>query len=355
MKSVKSYSTLLTGLLLVTCFGATATTALAGHGGETGGGGDMCENRIQTIGDDIASWIQKGGSRGLKLPASMSVSQYNSAMLDAISQAKVSCTDEVITIGHAEKTCKNYFDDGTPRILCNTKRFQNTDESSQYVLVHHEFAGLAQIEVADGEHSVYDVSNQISKFLVNQVLKKLAVMPSANRPAEMQALIRDLVLPNDELFGHNSCGRCRITLSPDEVSGYTFLEFPENRDATNMFTGCAHTEIKLPRKITQKNISHFSFSESQTHGKLKYAYTEDYGGRTGVCDTTDKDRKTVDGKCLKSDSVEIDYDILRDSEGSKNYRIRAVKTSSRDDMVLMEGGFVDKVGATQNCIIDRTK
>jgi hypothetical protein len=41
--------------------------------------------------------------------------------------------------------------------------------------VHHEFAGLAAIEPPIGDESQYLVSNQISGYLVNQVVKKLAV------------------------------------------------------------------------------------------------------------------------------------------------------------------------------------
>ncbi len=53
-----------------------------------------------------------------------------------------------------------------------------TSESDQYVLVHHEYAGLAGIEISKGEDSDYQVSNQISGYLENQVIKKLAVKPS---------------------------------------------------------------------------------------------------------------------------------------------------------------------------------
>jgi hypothetical protein len=81
-------------------------------------------------------------------------------------------------VGEAEKTCKNFIGrQGLARIECNTKRFLETDESDQYILVHHEFAGLAGLEVNQGEDSDYQISNQIAAFLEDQVTKKLVIKP----------------------------------------------------------------------------------------------------------------------------------------------------------------------------------
>jgi hypothetical protein len=52
-----------------------------------------------------------------------------------------------------------------------------TDQSDQYVLIHHEYAGLAGFEVNDGESSQYEISNQISGYLEDQIVKKLVVKP----------------------------------------------------------------------------------------------------------------------------------------------------------------------------------
>jgi hypothetical protein len=50
-----------------------------------------------------------------------------------------------------------------------------TNDSDQYVLVHHEYAGLSGFEVNNGPDSTYLISNQISEFLVDEVVKKLAI------------------------------------------------------------------------------------------------------------------------------------------------------------------------------------
>ncbi len=155
-------------------------SCLAGNGTDTGNGGDICEDRIKIVRDDIASWIKKGGHSALALSDGMNADRYSTLMLGAISQTKVSCTDEVIFVGQAEKTCKNFSNEGTARIVCNAKRFLSTDESSQYVLVHHEYAGITGVEINNGEESNYSISDQISGFLVDLVVKKLAVSPGSS-------------------------------------------------------------------------------------------------------------------------------------------------------------------------------
>jgi hypothetical protein len=92
--------------LLFTALAAIPATALASR--DVGNGGDICENRFQSVRDDIKSWINNGGSAGLALPSSLSLQQYNSQ------------------------------------------------------LVHHEYAGLAGVEVNESDESKYSISNQIS-------------------------------------------------------------------------------------------------------------------------------------------------------------------------------------------------
>jgi hypothetical protein len=157
-----------------------------------GNGGDICENRFTSVRNDIHSWILLGGSAGLSLPQGISFAEYNQSMLANIASAKVSCTDQKLTIGQAEKTCINYSSAGEQiLIVCNTNRFMNTSENDQYILVHHEYAGLSGFEVNAGESSDYRISNQISGYLENAIVKKLVVRPSAP--------------PTEDVFNPNIC------------------------------------------------------------------------------------------------------------------------------------------------------
>src|SRR5438045_3657410 len=63
----------------------------AKSGGQDSGGGDLCEDRIQTIRDDIRSWIHAGGPRGLVLPPGLPASEYSRRMLQQIGRAKIKC------------------------------------------------------------------------------------------------------------------------------------------------------------------------------------------------------------------------------------------------------------------------
>ena len=144
-------------------------------------GGDMCEDRFKAVSDDIASWLKAGGSEGLTFPKGLTLSQYDSGLLNEIGKAVVSCVDQELTVGGAEKTCENFVDSkGTPQIVCNDKRFMATSASNQYVLVHHEYAGLAGFEENDGPSSHYPLSNQITGYLADEVVKKLVVKPSGS-------------------------------------------------------------------------------------------------------------------------------------------------------------------------------
>ena len=146
--------------------------------GREGGGGDVsCEDRFKIIRDDIKKWISDGGSAALTLPPDVTSQQYDAAMLENIGRAQVSCTDEPVKIGKAEKTCKFFWDDSNaPNILCNRTLFvKETKGDDQYVQVHHEYAGLANLEAPDGEGSKYPISNQITEFFENKVSRHLAV------------------------------------------------------------------------------------------------------------------------------------------------------------------------------------
>jgi hypothetical protein len=106
-------------------------------------------------------------------------------MQKQMAHAQLSCTDSVILVSGVEKTCKNFSDEnGESKILCNAKRFLETSDEDQYVLVHHEYAGLSGFEVNDGADSQYQLSNQITGYLQNQVVKKLAVLPNNSDDGE---------------------------------------------------------------------------------------------------------------------------------------------------------------------------
>jgi hypothetical protein len=159
-------------------------------GNEGSGGGDLCESQIQIIRDDIASWIHKGGSKNLTLPEDLTESQYRSEMLKQIGRAKIRCIGEndtgyPIEVYGTPKVCR--FDTSrfrSPTITCDRNAFMEMNETQQYVLIHHEYAGIAGLEKPNRDDSQYQISNQISAYLVDTVVKRLAVKPQTTSVPE---------------------------------------------------------------------------------------------------------------------------------------------------------------------------
>ncbi|QDK44516.1 hypothetical protein DOM22_04760 [Bdellovibrio sp. ZAP7] len=148
-------------------------------GQDRGNGGDQCEMRIGEIRGDFEKWIIKGGSATLQLPLGITHDQYYRAMLEQMANASVSCTETILKVGAAEKTCLNFRDgQDVPRILCNVERFMNAKGSDQYVLIHHEYAGLAHFEINDGEKSDYRISMQIADYYRADGANKLDNAPA---------------------------------------------------------------------------------------------------------------------------------------------------------------------------------
>jgi hypothetical protein len=148
-------------------------------GTESGGGGDASEERVNEIRSDLLTWVKNGGAKGLVLPSDISYEEYYSEMANILTPQKVviSFAANEVSVNGVAKTCRGYFSksDSRQHIECNIARFQNTSETDQYKLIHHEFAGLANIEKNDGAASDYQLSSQITDFLSRQTVLKLAV------------------------------------------------------------------------------------------------------------------------------------------------------------------------------------
>jgi hypothetical protein len=175
------------------------------EGGNSGGGGDASEARVNEIRSDILSWIGKGGAQNLILPTGMSYGQYEDGMKDILAPKKVVIgfieKDDVkdselqVSVGGVPKTCRGFISkkDLAPHILCNISRFKATSDSDQYRLIHHEYAGLARIEKNENAASDYEISNQLTDYLTFQKVLRLAVKTpdvSVDRPGLGTAILK---------------------------------------------------------------------------------------------------------------------------------------------------------------------
>lgn len=143
------------------------------------GGGDLCEQRIQDIRDDIVSWIQRDGHKGLSL-GQWTPEDYSRSMNASTKVAKIRCVSPgdkgyPVEINGTPKECRFDKRGSSATVTCDKSKFESRSESDQYRLIHHEYAGIAQLEKADEDVSSYWISNQISGYLVDVKIKRLAV------------------------------------------------------------------------------------------------------------------------------------------------------------------------------------
>lgn len=247
-------------LLLISLSILLTTNAHAGQ--DKGNGGDTCEKDFQIIRNDILSWINQGGGSKLKLGKKINAKEYTFQMKKFISTAKVSCTNKVLLVGKAEKTCKNFIEKGSPRILCNSSRFSEMTLDDQYILVHHEYAGLSGYEVNNGEESIYPISNQISSYLEEKIVKKLAI--KIDDSLEKKTLEKFLLEANNP---------------KSEIGKLIAVINEENKDGRNQ-----DGIISLPVKKNDVQISIINTEE--IYDVWKYAANNGTLGCTGTSQTS---------------------------------------------------------------------
>jgi hypothetical protein len=194
--------------------------------GQDRGGGDPCENQIKIIRSDLSVWIQKGGPKELRLPDGIFVDQYSTRMLQKIEKAKVRCVgqgdkDFPVEVYGTPKVCKFEVDSNQDStITCDRSAFLALDESEQYVLVHHEYAGLAGIEIPLKDYSQYEVSNQITSFLENKIVKRLVVKPAQLNPMSKWQLINgkeaaDIARGLQDALANTNFADCKVELESE--------------------------------------------------------------------------------------------------------------------------------------------
>lgn len=154
-----------------------------------GGGGQACENRIQEIRDNITGWINSGGHKNLSYSDGLTADLYKQKMLNYLGVEKqkdgsilprtaIDCVHEPVKVNDYDKDCRFENNGLGPKIVCYYESFMDKktmSDDDQYWLIHHEFAGLAEIEPPQGPHSSYKYSNQITGKLRNEYVRRLPI------------------------------------------------------------------------------------------------------------------------------------------------------------------------------------
>ena len=180
MKALKSPRALFTATLSSIIVTLVSVSSLAAGGVGNTGGGSMCEAQIKIIRDDLAGWISKGGAADLQLPRGLTADAYAKKMQQAFAAANIRCVSKgdkgyPVEVYGSPKTCRFDGNSSGALITCDEAKFEKLNETKQYELIHHEYAGIANIEIPNRDDSDYTVSNQISAYLEDTVVKRLAV------------------------------------------------------------------------------------------------------------------------------------------------------------------------------------
>ncbi|MDO9184198.1 MAG: hypothetical protein Q7U04_17420 [Bacteriovorax sp.] len=246
--NIKNKKTNLITLICALGMTWTCSAYAASKGTNSGGGGDASETRVNEIRSDILKWIKNGGAKELELN-SISYDDYVKRMTDILQPKNVvvgfvvkdnEANKELqVNVKGAPKTCRGFYSkiDSLPHILCNISRFENTSESKQYELIHHEYAGLVNVEKNKGAASDYEISTQITDYLESKNVLKLAVKTLVKLDSNLQL---KLVETEKAL---NLCSLEMPRVDSNRVSKY--------RKSVNLIPEMAIRKIYLENRLTQ--------------------------------------------------------------------------------------------------------
>ncbi len=180
-------------IILALIFIATNANAAA-EGTSVRGGGDPCESRFKLVRDDLRLWIHQGGASTLDLPVFLSSERYALLMLEKIEKTGVRCVAPndpgyPVAINGTPKTCRFEKRPDGDQIICDYRKFLAASTAEQYVLIHHEYAGIAGVEKPNQDDSHYEISNQIVEFISDGEVPKLMVKPTPENGVAYRAMV----------------------------------------------------------------------------------------------------------------------------------------------------------------------
>jgi hypothetical protein len=152
-------------LVMMSVFASLSAFAQAGNGAGNGGGED---GNFKNIRDDIQSWMEKNvqtGELSAKLKLSFDQGDFYAkfvAVTAAVGE-KITFNHEPILFSNNVRVCKN--DPVAHQIQCNIDEWSAVRGDSRYMIVLHEYLGIAGIESNQGDSSTYPVSKNILPFV----------------------------------------------------------------------------------------------------------------------------------------------------------------------------------------------
>jgi hypothetical protein len=249
-------------------------------GGDHSGGGDyQCEARIKSVISDIKDWINsseyainQGGYKNLELPAPLTHEEYYKKMLTQIEKAEPSCVGPgdpgyPVTVEGVPKTCRFDLSPAQSKITCDWQKFNHTDEAGQYPQIHHELAGLAEIERPQGSKSNYDISDQLVGFLEDTTIKKLVIFPTKKLNCKLyffKGLSSELDPYTGEYGDITEDEKNQIIQDSLREKGFIFVDSSEKSSLTLEYRHSYHTDCDRHYCTFYNFKSHIKIRETKT-------------------------------------------------------------------------------------------
>ena len=298
--------------------------------GQDRGGGDLCEDQIKIIRADLKKWIINDGHKDLKLPSFIDYNSYATKMLSAIDQAKLQCVGTQdkgypVQVEGVAKVCRFDVNASQSMITCDLGKFKALSETEQYVLVHHEYAGIAGIEIPNKADSNYEVSNQISGYLVDQVVKRLAVKRSTSIGSEWKPFPRDRASYLSQVLGVS------IRRQKDKP-GFICTEFPVKVSTPPATPQCQGSSSECRPKIVDTYETLYQLASTNYKDQANI-YTATAPGKAFYMFHT----KT------KADHIDFNYQLIYtvDAQTQEVTHLKLVLDGVRDDGAMASLGNPD--------------
>lgn len=176
--------------------GVVLSMALLGSGAfagtKDGGGGDETDAQVDVIRGKLMGWISQNGYKSLSYPAGVDAATYAREMsawlqpqyvvLSAVTDSQEAAArgrddEQKVEIQGDARPCRGFMSarDGHPHIVCSVERFAHASGLSRFRWVHHEYARLAGIESGDDPKQGFFFSDQLTDFLEQKTVFRLAI------------------------------------------------------------------------------------------------------------------------------------------------------------------------------------
>lgn len=202
-------------------------SSLSFAGQDRGGGDIACEGRIKVIKEDLIAWIKQGGHRSLDLKSRGGPEQYADRMLHEINKTRIECVGKgdpgfpVLVFGIA-KTCAIDMKKNENRMTCDFNKVAAYTAEDLYKQIHHEYATAAGFEIPKKGNSDYEISNQLTGYLEQQLVLKLVVKSDSSKSLNLESLREGMKfeLGSEKVSTYD----CRAEGEGFELSPFSYVE-----------------------------------------------------------------------------------------------------------------------------------